>query len=186
MSDAEGLFPLPFTIRQFRLAFYAAVAAYVAFLLVTALEFKFDDRLFPYLVGVPTILITLAHLVLLADPDLEDRLTPETGDEESIMPEAIDEEGVGRSAAGRQRYGLLMLAWVIVLPVLVYYLGFAYTLPPYVFAFIWFFRRDLRLAAIGTVGFSLGAYLLFIVTLRMIPWGGELGLPDLFNLLPFG
>lgn len=186
MSDAEGLFPLPFTIRQFRLAFYAVVAAYVGFLLVTALEFKFDDRLFPYLVGVPTLLITLGHIVMLAYPDLEDRLTPDEDGDDSVLPGAIDEEDVGRSAAERQRYGLLMLAWVVVLPVLVYYLGFAYTLPPYVFAFIWFFRRDLRLAAITTVGFSLGAYLLFIVTLRMIPWGGELGLPNLFNLLPFG
>lgn len=186
MSEPDGLFPLPFTIRQFRVAFYLVVASYVGYLLATALEFQFDDRLFPYLVGVPTILIAVAHAVLLAFPSLESRVTPDVEDSESLLSRRLDESDVGRSAAGRQKYGLLMLAWVVALPVLVFYLGFAYVLPPFVFAFVWFFRRDLRLAAVTAAGFSVGAYLLFIVVLRMIPWEGELGLPSLLGMLPFG
>lgn len=187
-SDAGGPFPLPLSIRQGQIAFYAVVALYVVFLLVTGWQFKFENKLFPYVVGVPTLLITVGHIAMLSSPSLRERFTPET-DRETLKDKLggdIDADAdVGRSAGGMQRYGLVMLGWVVALPVLVYYFGYAYVLPPYVFAYIWYFRRDVRLAATTAVGFSVAAYFLFIVVLGMIPWAGELGLPSLINNLPF-
>ncbi|MFB6097310.1 MAG: tripartite tricarboxylate transporter TctB family protein [Haloferacaceae archaeon] len=186
-SDAGGPFPLPLSIRQGQIAFYAVVALYVVFLLVTGWQFKFENKLFPYVVGIPTLLITLGHIAMLASPSLRERFTPDT-DTETLRDKLGGEFGdddVGRSAGGMQRYGLVMLGWVVALPVLVYYFGYAYVLPPYVFAFIWHFRRDVKLAAATAVGFSVAAYFLFIVVLGMIPWAGELGLPSLLNNLPF-
>lgn len=190
VDDEEGLFPLPLSMRQGQILFYVVVALYVLFLLVTSWQFKFDNKLFPYLIGIPTVLITVVHIALLASPTLRERFEPET--EQASLKDKLgagdfdgEELKVGRSAAGKQKYGLVMLGWVIALPVLVYYFGYAYVLPPYVFAFIWYFRRDVKLALATSVGFTIAAYFLFIVVLGMIPWSGELGLPSIINNLPF-
>lgn len=190
VDSDEGLFPLPLSMQQGQILFYIVVVLYVGFLLVTGWQFKFENKLFPYLVGIPTILITLAHIAMLASPKLRERLAPKA-EQESLQDKLAagdfddDELDVGRSAGGKQKYGLIMLGWVIALPVLVYFLGYSYVLPPYVFAFVWYFRKDVKLAAAIAIAFSIAAYVLFILILGMIPWGGELGLPNLINMLPF-
>lgn len=184
----EGLFPLPVSVGQFRAAFYAAVVLYVAFLLGRGWLGGWDTNtiLFPVLVGVPTILVALIHIVTVLFPELEERYLPDQGEEESLMDQLdVDEEDVGRTVGGRQKYGLIMLGWVVALPVLVFFFGYAYVLPPYVFAFLYYFRRDVKLAAGITALFTAAAYLLFIVVLQMIPWAGSLGLPSLINAVPF-
>lgn len=187
-ADAEdGLFPLPVSIEQFRAIFYAVVVLYVAFLLGRGYlgGWANDTIMFPLLVGIPTILVSLVHIGTLLFPEIEERYLPEE-DEESLMDQLdVDEEDVGRTVGGRQKYGFIMLGWVIALPVLVFFFGYAYVLPPYVFAFLYYFRRDAKLAASITVAFALAAYVLFIVVLQMIPWAGSLGLPSLINALPF-
>lgn len=183
----EGLFPLPVSVAQFRAGFYAVVAVYVVFLLGRGWLGGWDTNtiLFPVLVGVPTVLISMIHIVTVLFPELEERYLPSDEGDESLMDQLDVDEDVGRTVGGRQKYGLIMLGWVLALPVLVFFFGYAYVLPPYVFAFLYYFRQDLKLAAGITVAFTIAAYLLFIVVLQMIPWAGALGLPSLINALPF-
>ena len=193
MSDSsltDRLFPMPFSLRQGQLAFYVVIVGFIIFLLVTGTQqFSDNDMLFPYIVGIPSIIVGVVHLVSLIFPGLESKVMPERADASedlsSELKESIDSEDQGRPLGERQRYGLMMTGWVLVLPVLVFYLGFAYILTPYVFAFIIFFRRDVKLAAFISILFTIAAYVLFILILGMIPWQGQLGLPSLINMLPF-
>lgn len=193
MSDGsltDRLFPVPFSLRQGQIAFYLMAIGFVVFLLVTGTQqFSSDDMLFPYIVGIPSIIVGVIHVISLIFPELESKVMPERADASedlsSEIKESIDSGEGGRPLGERQRYGLLMTGWVLVLPILVFYLGFAYVLPPYVFAFILFFRRDVKLAASISILFTVAAYVLFILILGMIPWQGELGLPSLINMLPF-
>lgn len=181
----EGLFPLSGGPTAYRTGFYVAVLVYVAYLLVTALGFSADDRLFPYLVGVPTIVFTLLQILFVQYPGLEQRFSTENESSDiKAMFEDAQESEAGRSRAERQKYELLMIAWVVALPILIYYLGLATALPIYVFAFIWFFTRDPKFSLVITLGFSVGAYVLFIVTLGLIPWEGVLNIPSPLDFVP--
>lgn len=186
-EEGGGLFPLSITTTQFRIVFYLAALVYVLYLLITGWSFSWNNKLFPYLIGIPTIALTVFHIIFLSYPSLEDQLVPSGENEEASAWEnfGIDTEDIGRSRGEKQKFGIMMFGWVTALPVAVYYLGYAYVLPVYVFVFVWYFRRDGRLAALLAVGFSIAAYILFIVILGMIPWGGTLGLPNPLNYLPF-
>lgn len=190
-SGPDGIFPLSYGIRDFQIAFYLAGLLFILFLIATGLmRFSNRDLLFPLLVAVPTVILTVGHIIFLAFPSLEERFIPERGDtgDDSIPlvaeTEAEDEDEV-RPAGERQRLALITIAWTVLLPILVYYLGFAYGLPIYVFGFIWYYRGNLRLAAVVSVGFSVAAYIFFIRILGMIPWEGTLGLPNILNMIPF-
>lgn len=187
-SPLAGYFPLPYGIQAFRLVFYLLVLAFMLFLLVTGVQrFSVQDSVFPVLIGVPTVIIILFHLVLTAFPSLEDRLMPSRVDatETSLFEQTLEDQDTGRSLAERQRVGIITILWVIAFPIMAFYVGFAYAIPVYVFAFVWYFRGSLRIAAAITVVFSVATYIFFIAILGMIPWAGELGLPNILNMLPF-
>lgn len=188
-SKRNGFLPLPITTRQFQIGFYVFVILYIAFLLVRGRAFKMDDLLFPLLVGIPTIAIAFVHVVFLTYPSLEERLTPASTDITESMDLDIagdDQSHTSRTVEEQQRIGLILLGLIIALPIATLYLGFAYVLPPFVLGFIWVFREDPKLALQVTVGFSVAAYVLFILILQMQPWEGELGLPSLLRMLSFG
>lgn len=190
-AESEGVFPLSYGMFEFKVAFYGASLLFIGFLVVTGLM-RFGDRdiIFPVLVAIPTIVLLVGHILFLAFPSLEDRLMPERGDTSGdgvplVAQTDAEGEGGGRPTGETQRLALITIGWTVLLPVLVYYLGFAYGLPVYVFAFIWYYRGDPRLAAVVTVGFSVAAYVFFIRILGMIPWEGTLGLPNVLNMIPF-
>lgn len=190
-SKSDGLFPLRYGIEEFKIAFYGVILLFIAFLIVTGwMQFGDRDIIFPTLVAVPTIILLVGHLLFLAFPSLEDRFVPSRGDvgEDSnvlVAQTEAEEEEERLSTGETQRFALITIAWTIVLPLLVYYLGFAYGLPIYIFAFVWYYRGDVRLAAVITVAFSIAAYIFFIRILGMIPWEGTLGLPNILNMIPF-
>lgn len=189
-SESDGIFPLPYGIGEFKIAFYGVILLFFVFLIVTGWgEFGDRDIIFPTLIAVPTIILLVGHLLLLAFPSLEDRFMPSRGDvdEDSSLLVAqteAEEEQERLSTGETQRLALITIAWVIALPLLAYYLGFAYGLPIYVFAFIWYYR-NVRIAAVTTVAFTIAAYIFFIRILGMIPWEGTLGLPNILNMIPF-
>jgi hypothetical protein len=190
-QESDGVFPIPYGIQEFKMAFYAVILLYILFLIITGwMQFSNQDILFPTLVAIPTVVLLVSHIVFLRFPSFEDRLMPERGDVDdegmSIVAETQAEEEEERRSTGEvQRLALLTIGWTTALPILSYYLGFAYGLPIFVFAFIWYYRGSVRTAAVVTVGFAIAAYIFFIRILGMIPWEGTLGLPNILNMIPF-
>lgn len=187
--ENDGLFPIPVSTRQFQAVFYAAIASYITYLLITGRNFSFDDLLLPLIVGIPTIIIAIIHLTFIIFPTLEERvgLSSDDGTDSSEFPTlGPTESDKGRSQENRHRYGLLVISMVTLLPIFIYYFGFAYAISPFVLTSIWVFRRDLKIAFLVTAGFSLIAYVMFIVILQMQPYEGALGLPNLLRIIQFG
>lgn len=178
-----GLFPVH--PRWFTLAFYGFLLAWLGYLLVETQSYRqFEDLLFPYIVGIPVGLLILIQLFIVQYPDLVDRMTPdqhgETGEGGELQQrfETAATERTQRPKAEKERYELVMMAWVVVLPFMMYYVGMGWTLLLYVFTFTWYFVRDVRLAAIVTAVVTVFVYVLFIHFLGMIIWTGELGIVD--------
>lgn len=185
-EDAElerGLFPIH--PRWFKIGFYVFLLSWLGYLLLETLRYdEFEDLLFPYIIGVPVGLLILIQLFIVQYPDLVDRITPERrgasaedGELQQKLETAAETPGI-RSKSEKERYELVMIAWVVVLPFMMYFVGMGWTLIAYVFSFTWYFVRDVKLAALVTVVVTVFVYVLFIHFLGMIIWTGEWGIPD--------
>ena len=178
----EGLFPVDG--KWFTVGFYVFLLLWLAYLLWETQSYReFEDLLFPYIIGIPVGLLILLQLFIVQYPDAVDRLTPNhqaaraEGGELAQRFEAAA-SGSTRPKAEKERYELVMMAWIIVLPFMMYYVGMGWTLLVYVFSFTWYFVRDVKLAATVTVVVTAFVYVLFIHFLGMIIWTGEIGIVD--------
>lgn len=177
---------IPSYPRVLEVIFYGVLLFYLLFLLVTAWKYSWDERLFPYLIGTPVLLLLIFQLIILRFPKIESQLAPTREPESTIERELDEQDDHERPPDERRRYEALMLLWVLALPLFIYLVGFAYGIPIYIFAFGWYFLKDIRIALIMSVGFSLVFFLLFILILGMSPWNGILGLPNpIYSLSSF-
>lgn len=183
MSNDEaaggGLFPIP--QHRIEQGFYLVLFVFVIILMSLTGEWPFDSRLMPLLVGIPT-LVLIGLKVLPVDLDaIVDRLNPlsiDANEDESVDLFDQGAEDAKYDPGTQQRIAVVMLGWSSALVVLLYLFGFYFTMPPYVFAFSWYFHRDVRKAGIIATVFTVGATLLFIVLFDVILYTGELGLPN--------
>lgn len=181
-ADSGGIFPIRNT-RFLSAMFYAMIFGWIMYLLVTGWEYRWSDKLFPLIIGIPTLSLIILEVVSVMYPGFVNRLVPETT---SFMqePQNLEDMGEmveadsGHSPAEQQRVGVIMVGWVLALLIMVYLLGYAYALPIYIFAFGVYFLNDIRLAAMMTVVFNLFVYILFVLILEIFPWNGILGLPN--------
>lgn len=162
----------PFSTETLQTAFYLLLLGWTGWLLAVANTWDGDDKLFPFVVGVPLGSLTVAKLVKLHYRPRGSSDADEADDTESVVGDEVD--GSSRPVAVRQRYELTMLLWVIALPVASYYLGLALVIPAFIFSFLLYYRRDVKLAAAVTVAGSVGLYLLFVVLLDVSLWEGTL------------
>lgn len=161
----------PVSSETFLTVFYVSLVGWTVWLLFRASQWDWDDRVFPYLVGIPLCLLAVSKLLKLHfQPSLP--LPSTDSEEESSKVETSD--GLARPRALKQRYELIMLVWVVAFPVATYYLGFVLVVPVYLCTFIWYFQRDLKLALLVSIGGSLALYLLFVVLLGVSVWEGKL------------
>lgn len=182
-ADAEpGLFQVD--PKWFKIGFYVFLLLWLVYLLweTTTYE-RFEDFFFPYVVGVPILLLTVLQLLIFRYPTIVARLTPDRqspsegeGDLQQRLAEAT--ETSSRPKAEREKYELVMIAWVVALPFMMFYIGMGWTLILYVFGFTWYFVRDLKTAVSVTAVVVVFVYILFIRFLDMIIWFGEFGLAD--------
>lgn len=165
----------PVSSETLQTVFYVLLFGWTVWLLVQASEWEWDDRIFPYLIGLPLCLLVGAKILKLRT-EISMPLQPSDDETESIIETATDESA--RPVGVKQRYELTMLAWVVAFPVASYYFGFLLVVPVYLCSFLWYFQRDLKLAiAVSVVG-SVGLYLLFVVLLDVSVWEGTI---DVFS-----
>lgn len=189
-AKEEGLFPVE--PKWFTIGFYLFLLLWVGYILSEAMTYaEFEDYLFPYIWGIPVVLLIIIRLFMMGFPEVVQRIQPgkDVADTEGTQ---MIEEQVKESEAHRQRsskreqekYELYMLAWVTILPFMMFFLGMGWTIPIYLFTFTLFFTRNIKLSAGMTLLVAVFVYILFIQILDMIVWSGILGLPDPIQYLP--
>lgn len=171
--------------QWFKLGFYLFLALWLVYILVETTSYtRFEDTFFPYVVGIPIAILLAIQFVAIRYPDLIDRVKPDddavgaTSDDELQQRLAEATDRTARSKREREKYEIVMIGWVIVLPFMMFYLGLGWSLILYVFTFTWYFMRDLKTATVVTLIVVAFVQLLFLQFLDMIVLPGELGLPD--------
>ncbi|MFB6097313.1 MAG: tripartite tricarboxylate transporter TctB family protein [Haloferacaceae archaeon] len=186
-GDEPGLFD-GVSPKVWSVVFYGAALLWVLALLVLASPWNWDNKFFPMLVGIPVILMLLLQMASDQFPGFFEQLRPEAledDDDLSTEFERAKESNVSeRSKSEQQRWELYMLGWVIALPILMYFVGFAWVIPIYTFALGLFFTRDVKMAVGIAFGVSLFIFLLFVVLLEVRLWEGVLGLPNPVDYIP--
>lgn len=186
--------------QWFELVFYGFLLVWLVALLVVAWEWSWDNKLIPYVAGIPTVLMLVVKLAKIIAPGWYGRLVPEFGaepgsgatgesgvDELTQAYEEVSEESTaGRSGAERVAYGVRMTAWSMALPLLMYVLGFANALVLFTLAFGLRFYDSPRRAVVVTVVFSVLMYVFFYLLIGMQPWQGTLGIPSIVDVLGLG
>lgn len=183
--------------QWFELVFYGLLLVWLVALLVVAWEWSWDNKLIPYVAGIPTALMLVVKLVKIVVPGWYDRVMPEFGsessaddDQEGELAQAYEQvredSSTGRPRTERIAYGVRMTAWSMVLPLLMYVLGFANALVLFTLAFGLRFYDSPRRAVVVTVVFSVLMYVFFYLLIGMQPWQGTLGIPSIVDVLGLG
>lgn len=143
--------------------FYVGLFAWAGIMLVSALEWGWQDKLFPLTFTGIALLLIVIHLIVLHFGDRLRQFLPDTAETGSDQL-GFDETGETEARTGRvrERYELIMIVWVIALPVCLYVIGFLYTIPLYTAAFIWYFNEDPRTATMAAIVATAVVYGLFI------------------------
>lgn len=182
-GDDPGLFDVDPV--WFKTGFFVFLLLWLVYILWETTSYdRFEDTFFPYVVGVPIVLLLLLQLTIIKYPGLVDRVMPDRpaggSADEGELQQRLEQatQKSARTKSEQERYEILMIAWIIVLPFMMFYIGMGWTLILYVFAFTWYFVRDLRTATAVTAIVVLFVYILFIGFLDMIVWTGEFGLVD--------
>lgn len=173
----EGLVPIDG--KWFKMGFYLFLFGWLAYLLVETSSYSNrQDWLFPVIIGAPLVLLTAAKLLTIQYEGIVERVLPDSDTSgEDDMFEAVQEVGARNSKAEKEKYELVMIGWVILLPFMMFFVGMGWTLIIYTFGFTWYFTRSVRTSALVTVIVIVFVWVLFIEILSLIVWDGALGLP---------
>ena len=181
LTEESNLIAIPSLWRT--IGFYLFLFGWTVYILRETLSYtQFEDYAVPYLMtGALLVLIPLKIFTLLY-PDMTEKLMlqrseSDVSDHVKKQVENQTDHSV-RPKREQEKYELLMIGWVTVLPFMMYGLGMGWTLLLYVFGFTWFFTRSLKLATITTVGVTAFIVVLFMYVLDMIIWTGIFGFPD--------
>ncbi|MFB6097025.1 MAG: tripartite tricarboxylate transporter TctB family protein [Haloferacaceae archaeon] len=179
--------------RKYVLAFYGFLLIWLLYLLGTSLPWRWTDKLFPLIAGVPALVLILMKIAKYGFPERYEALKPEVptpaGDEEaeSTLEETYQELREGADAARPRKdqiaYSLRMISWALALPLLMYLIGFSNALPLFIFAFGLRFYDSLRQTVLVTVVFTTLMFGFFYVIMKIPLWNSALGVPSLAKLL---
>lgn len=177
-EEEAGLFPVDG--RWFKIGFYLFFLLWLGYLLAETLSYtNRQDWLFPIIIGIPLALLLVVKLVTIQFPGLTERVLPDSASsEEDEMFEAVQEVGARNTKSEKEKYELVMIGWIILLPFMMYFVGMGWTLIVYTFAFTWYFTRSVRTSAMVTAIVIVFVWILFIEILQLIIWDGVLGLPE--------
>jgi hypothetical protein len=141
--------------------FFVFVLGYVSLMMWDARTYRPAVALFPVLVGV----VVIAFLILqLLSPVLPDRLTEYTGGLIETDEEELD-LGTETDRGDRMTREAAAVVWVVALLAIVYLFGFLAAPTFFVFAFVYYNERSLRLASFATVLTTVLTYGLFVLIL---------------------
>jgi hypothetical protein len=182
-EDEEGLFSIDG--RWFKIGFYLFLLGWLAYLMFRTAGYDArEDWLFPVVIAVPVTILLVLKMITFQYPQLIEKVLPDSASSgEDEMFEDVQEVGARNSKAEKEKYELIMIGWIIVLPFMMYFVGMGWTLILYTFAFTFYFTRNVRTSALVTGIVIVFVWVLFIEILQLIIWDGTLGLPDPLGIL---
>lgn len=170
----EGLFPVDG--KWFTIGFYTFLLLWLLYILWESWGYADrQDFLFPFVVGIPILLLLVLKIITTQYPVIVEKVMPEDAGESELF-EGVEGTGSRESKSEREKYELYMIGWIIILPFMMFYIGMGWTMLIYTFAFTWFFTRDVKTSALVTVVVMFFVWILFIEILSLIIWDGRLGL----------
>lgn len=150
-SDTGSLIP--------QVIFFAILLGWSINLLAQTDSWKMQDKLFPYLVGVPFVVLVAAKLFDSTKEFIQEK------EYETIL-NSISEEGRSDKRS--------LLVWIAVFPGLAYTIGIVFSVPFYFFGFMWFYSRNLSYSIIVAAILTAIIYGLFIFILDIYIYHGIL------------
>jgi hypothetical protein len=159
--------------RYWAALFFGLILLYVALLVVEALGYSSDPRLFPLVVGVPLLVLIAGQIVLLV---FRDQLGIESVDLfESIQELEGSDDKHDMDPVERTRREFEMVVWSLISFGVIWLFGHLIALVIFVFGFIYVYERDLKRALLATAVTFGFVYLLFVYILGASLWSGMLG-----------
>lgn len=160
--------------KYWKAAFFVVLLVYTVGLLIQAWSYSSDARLFPFLIGVPLILMIALYLVLT----FSSRYSGSgSGVFDSITDEALsDDDGAegGDETTVRVQRELKMVLWIVSLLAVVYFFGFLNAFLLFLFFFVYTYEQSLLRATLITA-LSLAFVQIFFVEFLSLPlWEGAL------------
>lgn len=182
-SDKEGLFGVP--PIGLKIGFYLFLLIWMGYIVSEASTYsRIENYFFPILIGVPVIMLIMIQFVIIKYPWIIDRVKPDQPGKDSDMFEAVEDLTESpRTKVQEYKYEIVMIGWVILLPVMSYYLGMGFTTLIYTFSLTLYLTRDLRTSVLVTAAVVMFVWILFIEILGMIIWDGVFDFPDPFRVL---
>lgn len=171
MTEDERLLPMGSELRQS--VIYAIVFVWATYLLVQARNWPNQDRLFPVIISVFVVILVPIQLSKIHFPELMSAFT----DGGEMLASTMTEPKTERTKREREMHALIVIGWLTAFFLISYVFGFLYSIPLFVFSFIWYYLRDARTALIITAAFTVVSYLLFIELLSLRVWRGVVELP---------
>lgn len=175
-SDDEKTSIVPFPRGWLTFGFFAFLLVWDLGLLFAAWPWTWQNKLMPVLVGITLAVLISIQLLRLSFPGIFELFEGEEDeDTDGELASIHDDESDTIETLPKpvqEKYQILTSAWIVSLAVFIYLFGFVLVLPVYLSGFIWYFKRDAKLAGGLTAAFALFIYLLFVVVLEVQLWAG--------------
>lgn len=169
-----------------KISFYLFLLLWISYIVYEASTYsRFNNYFFPMLVGFPVIILLLLNLIFVKYPGVVDRLTPQSqsGKEADMFADIEGMEESTRTKIEEYRYEIAMIGWIILLPVMNYFLGMGFSTLIYTFTLTYYLTRNLRTSIAVTLGVLIFVWILFIEILGMIIWEGTIPFPDPLRIM---
>ena len=128
------------------------ISALFAFAVYDAIDFPFAGRLFPLLIGIPALILTLIQLVL----DLRAQLKPDKDSVQDFVDVAPDKDIPASVVRAR---GIRFLSWLLGLHLGIWLVGFKISVPLFFICFLRFEGKARWPLIIGLTAISV--YIIF-------------------------
>jgi hypothetical protein len=165
--------------RILNLTVYAVMLLIAAIFVVGAFQYTGRQRLVPWVIGVPTIVI----LIFIIIAELSPRLTFLTGAKGEAPDDAPKTDGTQVDAGSWQRV-LIVYGWLLFFLVSVFILGFYISIPCFLFLFLRYESKvSPAVATVSTIAVLIPLWLIFRTLLDIPLWPGAIPMimPGIFG-----
>lgn len=153
------------------------VIIWVLYLLPMALSWnRLADQLFPLLSIALVLLLSFIQLLRNISEKVDEIFTAKETDSFSQKDFGQSGEEIPAREDGKTIFTLM--GWVVLFPIMIYYLGFGLATPIYTFSIFWYYHRDLKHTLVLSFILLIGMYVLFIWFLGIQVGSGALNVPD--------
>lgn len=188
-GEPEGVMDTALAIisQYGEVAIYVASLVWLISLVSISVDWRHWDRLFPILIGTITIVLLAVQLLRRLSPRADQAMknivqpgsatADQPSESDAIARQLQESKQTDRSSTEYRRDAFGSSIWIVGFGILIYYVGYFYAIPLFLFAFSLYAYRDWKMPLLITIATSVALYLIFVEFLSIFIWEGVLGLP---------